>query len=145
MEDPYRLDRFIDAQNDSGEYQSVVSELQNGRKLGHWMWYIFPQVRGLGRSWMSHKYAIASLAEARAYLEHPLLGPRLLECTRLLLRIEDQRASDIFGSLDAMKLRSCMTLFSRADPRQATFRQVLDKYFQGAEDQETVRLLGGDD
>jgi uncharacterized protein (DUF1810 family) len=145
MEDPYRLDRFIDAQNDSGEYQSVVSELQNGRKLGHWMWYIFPQVRGLGRSWTSQKYAITSLAEARAYLEHPQLGPRLLECARLLLRIEGKRASDIFGSLDAMKLRSCMTLFSRADPQQATFRQVLDKYFQGAEDQETIRLLGGDD
>ncbi len=143
MEDPYRLGRFVDAQNRGGSYQDAVAELRAGRKSSHWMWYVFPQVQGLGRSAMAKQYAIASLAEAQAYLRHPVLGPRLVECAQLLLAIEGKGAADIFGSLDAVKLRSSMTLFSRADPQQAVFRQVLDRYFQGSEDQETIRRLGG--
>jgi uncharacterized protein (DUF1810 family) len=142
MEDPYRLRRFVDAQDLNGQYQEVVTELRNGFKSSHWMWYVFPQVRGLGRSWTANEYAIASLAEAQAYLGHPVLGPRLIECARLLLAIDGKSATDVFGSLDAMKLRSSMTLFSRADPQEAVFRQVLDRYFQGLEDLETIRLLG---
>jgi uncharacterized protein (DUF1810 family) len=142
MEDPYRLRRFVDAQNANGTYQEVISELRSGRKSSHWMWYVFPQVKGLGQSSMANHYGIASLAEAQAYLRHPMLGPRLIECAQLLLAIDGKGATDIFGSLDAMKLRSSMTLFSRADPQQAVFRQVLDRYFQGSEDPETIRRLG---
>jgi uncharacterized protein (DUF1810 family) len=142
MQDPYRLRRFVDAQNQNGQYQEIVSELRNGRKSSHWMWYVFPQVKGLGRSLMANEYAIGSLAEAQAFLGHPLLGPRLVECAQLLLAIDGKSAVDVFGSVDAMKLRSSMTLFSRADPQQAVFRQVLDRYFQGSEDQETISRLG---
>lgn len=142
MEDPYRLRRFVDVQNQNGKYQEVVSELRNGRKTSHWMWYVFPQVKGLGRSWMANEYGIGSLAEAQAYLRHSVLGPRLIECAQLLLAIDGKSAADIFGSLDAIKLRSSMTLFTRADPQQAVFRQVLDRYFQGSEDQETISRLG---
>jgi uncharacterized protein (DUF1810 family) len=143
MEDPYRLRRFVDAQNQNGKYQEVISELRGGRKTSHWMWYVFPQVKGLGRSWMANEYAIGSLAEAQAYLRHRVLGPRLIECAQLLLAIDGRSAADVLGSVDAMKLRSSMTLFSRADPQQAVFRQALDRYFQGIEDQETVSRLGG--
>jgi uncharacterized protein (DUF1810 family) len=142
MEDPYRLRRFVDAQNLDGRYQEVISELRTGRKSGHWMWYVFPQVKGLGQSWMANEYAIGSLAEAQAYIAHPVLGPRLIECVRLLLAIDGKSAADVFGSLDAMKLRSSMTLFSRADSQQAVFHQVLDRYFQCSEDPETIRRLG---
>ena len=142
MDDPYRLSRFVDAQNRSGQYQEVVSELRAGRKLTHWMWYIFPQVKGLGRSWNANEYAIGSLAEAQAYLRHPLLGPRLSECSQLVLAVDGKSARAIFGATDEVKLRSCMTLFARADPRQAVFRQVLDRYFQGSEDPETIKRLG---
>jgi uncharacterized protein (DUF1810 family) len=102
-------------------------------------------MRGLGQSPQSHRYGITSLAEARAYLQHPVLGPRLLECTQLVLSIEGQSASRILGSVDAMKVRSCMTLFGRAAPEEAAFREVLDKYFQGSEDEKTLKLLDGDD
>jgi uncharacterized protein (DUF1810 family) len=142
MADPYRLRRFLDAQDLNRTYQQVISELRNGRKSSHWMWYVFPQVKGLGRSWMANEYAIASLDEARAYLQHPVLGPRLVECARLLLAIDGKSAADVLGSLDAIKLRSSMTLFARADPQRAVFCQVLDKYFQGSEDPETIRRLG---
>jgi uncharacterized protein (DUF1810 family) len=144
MDDPYDLERFVDAQDQYGEYARAASELRNGRKTSHWMWYVFPQMRGLGQSQQSHKYGITSLAEARAYLQHPVLGPRLLECTQLLLSVEGRSAVQILGSVDAMKLRSCMTLFSRAAPEESAFRQVLDTYFQGLEDEKTVRLLDGD-
>jgi uncharacterized protein (DUF1810 family) len=144
MDDPYDLERFVDAQDQYGEYARAASELRNGRKTSHWMWYVFPQMRGLGQSQQSHKYGITSLAEARAYLQHPVLGPRLLECTQLLLSVEGHSAVQILGSVDAMKLRSCMTLFSRAAPEESAFRQVLDTYFQGLEDEKTVRLLDGD-
>jgi uncharacterized protein (DUF1810 family) len=143
MDDPYRLSRFVDAQNRHGSYQDALSELRTGRKLTHWMWYIFPQVKGLGRSWNANEYAIGSLAEAQAYLRHPLLGPRLVECSHLLLAVEGKSAREIFGATDEMKLRSSMTLFARADPQRVVFRQVLDRYFQGAEDTETTRRLGG--
>ena len=142
MEDPHRLSRFVQAQDRHGQYQEVVAELRAGRKVSHWMWYVFPQVQGLGRSSMAKEYAIRSLAEARAYLRHPLLGSRLVECSQLLLAIDGKPASEILGPVDAIKLRSSMTLFATADPRQTVFRQVLDRYFQGAEDPETVRRLG---
>jgi uncharacterized protein (DUF1810 family) len=141
MEDLHRLGRFVDAQNANGKYQVVISELRSGRKSSHWMWYVFPQVKGLGQSSMANHYGIASLAEAQAYLRHPVLGSRLIECAQLLLATDGKSATDIFGSLDAIKLRSSITLFSRADPEQAVFRQVLDKYFQGSEDQETIKRL----
>ena len=141
MEDPYRLRRFVEAQDQNGQYHEVISELRNGHKSSHWMWYVFPQLKGLGQSWMANEYAIASLAEAQAYLGHPVLGPRLIECAQLLLAIDGKSATDVFGSLDAIKLRSSMTLFGRADPQQAVFRQVLDRYFQGSEDEETIRRL----
>ena len=143
MEDPYRLSRFVHAQDQAGQYEQVVAELRTGRKVSHWMWYIFPQVKGLGRSAMASEYAIGSLPEAQAYLRHPLLGPRLIECSQLLLAIDGKQAGDVLGSVDAIKLRSSMTLFARADPGQAVFRQVLDRYFQGCEDPETIRRLGG--
>jgi uncharacterized protein (DUF1810 family) len=143
MEDPYRLSRFVNAQNRNGTYEQVTAELRTGRKVTHWMWYIFPQVQGLGRSPMANEYAIGSLAEAQAYLRHPLLGPRLTECAQLLLAIDGKDAPAILGSIDAIKLRSSMTLFARADPQQTVFRQVLDRYFQGSEDPETIKRLGG--
>jgi uncharacterized protein (DUF1810 family) len=143
MEDPYRLERFVDAQDRTGadSYKAAVSELRTGRKVGHWMWYVFPQVAGLGRSWMSREFAISSLAEAQAYLQHPVLGPRLIECTRILLTINGKSASDILGAIDAMKLRSSITLFMSAAPDEAVFREVLEEYFQGSPDQETVARL----
>jgi len=143
--DHYRLQRFVDAQNENGVYRRALSELRSGRKSGHWMWYVFPQLRGLGRSATSHEYGISSLAEARAYLEHPVLGPRLLECARLLLSIDGADADEIFGSIDAVKLRSCMTLFRRAAPENGAFQEVLDRYFEGSADRMTISLLGGDD
>jgi len=141
MEDPYRLERFVDAQDRTGAYKAAVSELRTGRKVGHWMWYVFPQVAGLGHSWMSREFAISSLAEAQAYLQHRVLGPRLIECTRILLEINGKSASDILGAIDAMKLRSSMTLFMSAAPDEAVFRDVLETYFQGSPDQETVARL----
>jgi uncharacterized protein (DUF1810 family) len=106
MEDPYQLKRFVDAQDLTGTYETVVSELRTGRKVGHWMWFIFPQVAGLGRSYMSRQFGISSVAEAQAYLQHPVLGPRLMECTRILIEIKGESATGIFGTIDAMKLRS---------------------------------------
>ena len=111
------LDQFLAAQ--AGVYEGVLDELRRGRKTGHWIWFIFPQVAGLGSSAMSQRYAIGSLDEARAYLEHPVLGTRLRECAGIVLETRDRTASDIFGSLDAMKVRSCMTLFHRAAPDEA--------------------------
>jgi uncharacterized protein (DUF1810 family) len=141
MEDPYRLKRFLDAQNCSGTYKTVVSELRAGQKMGHWMWFIFPQVAGLGRSHMSREFGISSVAEAQAYLRHPVLGPRLRECARILMGIEGKSATEILGGIDAMKLRSSMTLFMSAEPEEPIFREVLAKYYHGSADHETtVRL-----
>ena len=142
MQDQHRLQRFVDAQDDDGTYQSALRELRDGRKRSHWMWFIFPQLAGLGQSPTSRRYAISSLEEARAYVEHPVLGPRLEECARALLQRTGGGARDIFGGIDAMKLRSSMTLFHRADPDNALYREVLDRYFGGEPDEATDRLLG---
>jgi uncharacterized protein (DUF1810 family) len=142
MEDPYQLRRFVEAQE--GVYQGALSELRDGAKLGHWMWFIFPQAKGLGRSERSRYYGIGSLGEARAYLQHPLLGSRLLECAQAVLQVEGRTARAILGGVDAVKLKSSMTLFARAEPEQAVFRHVLDKYYEGDEDQATIRLLQDD-
>ena len=133
------LDRFVTAQE--GIYEDVVAELKAGRKTSHWMWFVFPQVDGLGRSWTSRQYAIRSLDEATAYLAHPILGPRLRECAGLVLATSDRTAEEIFGGIDAVKLRSSMTLFHRAAPGEAAFRDVLDRFYGGVADEATDRIL----
>ena len=133
------LDRFLVAQQ--GVYDGVLRELQAGRKTGHWIWFIFPQISGLGHSAMSQHFAIVSLDEARAYLAHPVLGTRLRECAGILLAIKGQSATEIFGSTDAMKLRSCMTLFLRAAPDEPVFAKVLDRYYGGVADRATDERL----
>jgi uncharacterized protein (DUF1810 family) len=136
----YDLDRFVLAQD--GVYDGVLEELRRGRKVGHWIWFIFPQVAGLGHSSMSQMYAISSLDEARAYLAHPVLGPRLRECAAIVLATEGRTAPEVFGSIDAVKLRSSMTLFHRAAPDEPVFRQVLDRYNDGRADEATDARLG---
>jgi uncharacterized protein (DUF1810 family) len=143
MSDAFSLHRFIDAQDAGGTYDSALAELRAGRKVSHWMWFVFPQIAGLGRSPMAKMYAIASLAEARAYLTDPTLGPRLLEATRVVAELSGSTAQEIFGPIDAIKLRSSMTLFTRAAPDEPLFRRVLDRYFDGASDEETDRRLSG--
>lgn len=133
------LERFITAQERA--YPGAIVELRNGRKAGHWIWYIFPQVSGLGSSSTSRYYAITSLDEARAYLADPVLGARLRECVGILLATTRGSADEILGSLDAMKLRSSMTLFHRAAPDELVFRQVLDRYFEGKPDARTDARL----
>ena len=140
MEDPYRLERFVAAQDD-GSYRDAVAELRAGRKTSHWMWFIFPQVAGLGRSAVAQHFAISSVDEAQAYLRHPVLGPRLRECAQILAGLDGKSADQILGSADAMKLRSSMTLFMTATPDEPVFREVLDKYFGGAADQLTLDRL----
>ncbi|HEX2707608.1 MAG TPA: DUF1810 domain-containing protein [Solirubrobacterales bacterium] len=140
-EDPYRLQRFVEAQEEAGTYERALAELRAGRKASHWMWFIFPQVAGLGHSAMAQTYAIDSIAEARAYLEHPVLGPRLGECVRVLLGLRGRSAREILGDVDAIKLRSSMTLFARAAPEEPTFGRVLDRYYGGSADEETERRL----
>ena len=135
----YDLERFVAAQD--RVYADVVEELRHGRKTGHWMWFVFPQIAGLGFSPMSQRYAISSLEEARAYLAHPTLGARLRECARLLLETTGRTAEDIFGSIDAMKLRSSMTLFGRAVPQEPLFGQVLNRFFGGVPDDATDARL----
>ena len=135
------LERFVTAQDSNGTYTSALSELRAGRKAGHWMWFVFPQVAGLGRSEMSRRYAIASLEEARAYLAHPVLGERLEQCARVLVDLHSRTADEIFGPVDAIKLRSSMTLFARAAPQSPLFRDVLDRYFGGIADDATDALL----
>lgn len=137
--DPYNLKRFVNAQ--APVYRRVVEELRAGQKRSHWMWYIFPQLRGLGSSQIANQYGISSLDEARAYLEHDILGPRLRECARLVVQVEGRSARDIFGSPDDLKLSSSMTLFARATDDNADFVAVLAKYYGGGEDQRTVARL----
>jgi uncharacterized protein (DUF1810 family) len=144
MPDPYRLQRFVIAQDERGTYAAAVAELRAGHKRSHWMWFVFPQLRGLGRSPVSRTYAIASLHEARAYLAHPVLGPRLRECCLILTELEGLTAQDIFGGIDAIKLRSSVTLFRHADPGDLVFEQVLDVYFDGVVDDVTERLLAAE-
>ena len=137
MDDPYDLKRFVTAQDAGGTYQQAVAELRRGRKASHWMWFVFPQIAGLGYSATSRMFAISSLDEARAYLAHPVLGPRLVECATIVAQTQDRTAEQIFGGIDAQKLRSCVTLFQRADPGQPVFGQVLARYFDGRPDPAT--------
>jgi uncharacterized protein (DUF1810 family) len=142
MQDPHALERFVQAQGPL--YRRVLEELAAADKRSHWMWFIFPQLRGLGSSAIARTYGIASLAEARAYLAHPLLGPRLRECTQLLLAAPGEDARRVLGYPDDLKLRSCMTLFARAaaDPAdRGLFQEVLARYFAGAQDPLTCELL----
>jgi uncharacterized protein (DUF1810 family) len=140
-EDPYDLGRFVAAQDAGGTYGRAVAELRAGRKATHWMWFVFPQIAGLGYSPVSRAYAISSLDEARAYLAHPVLGPRLTECAAILTGVPGRTAEQVFGEVDALKLRSSMTLFSRAAPGEPVFRQVLDEYFGGVPDAATEQRI----
>ena len=139
MSDVYNLDRFITAQ--APVYDTVLAELQAGRKSSHWIWFIFPQIAGLGRSGTAQQFAIGSLDEAKAYLQHPVLGPRFRECTQLVLNVEGRTAEEIFGYPDYLKFRSCMTLFLTAATDNALFKSALLKYFHGQPDQLTLDLL----
>jgi uncharacterized protein (DUF1810 family) len=138
-DDPHNLQRFVDAQKPHME--RVYSELRKGRKSSHWMWFIFPQIEGLGESYTSRKFAVASREEAEAYLEHPILGPRLRECTRLVCLLEGRSARQVFGYPDDMKFRSCMTLFANATHDNAVFIEALQKYFEGEFDDLTLEVL----
>jgi uncharacterized protein (DUF1810 family) len=137
--DPYALQRFVDAQ--APVYPQVRAELAAGHKRSHWMWFIFPQLQGLGRSHFARLYGLASLAEAQAYGAHPLLGARLRECTALMLAIEGRSALQVLGSPDDLKFRSCMTLFARALPQEPMFADALRRYFSGQADEATLALL----
>jgi uncharacterized protein (DUF1810 family) len=139
--DPYDLQRFVDAQDADGTYRRAAAELRNGRKDSHWMWFIFPQVAGLGYSHASRIYAISGLAEARAYLAHPVLGPRLVDCAAILTGVAGRTAEQVFGEVDAVKLRSSMTLFMRAAPGEPAFGQVLAQYFDGVPDPATEQRI----
>jgi uncharacterized protein (DUF1810 family) len=141
MSGRFQLSRFVTAQDRAGTYERAVRELRAGRKASHWMWFVFPQIAGLGHSSTSRTYAISSLAEAEAYLRHPLLGPRLIECARILGELSGLTAGEIFGATDAIKLRSSMTLFARAAPENAVFGQVLADYFDGVAAAATERAL----
>jgi uncharacterized protein (DUF1810 family) len=142
-DDPFNLRRFVEAQDDAAIYARALGELRDGRKRSHWIWFVFPQIAGLGSSPMSLAYAIRSLDEARAYLAHPTLGPRLHEsCEALLANDPSLSAEQILGGIDAVKLRSSMTLFLRADPSESLYSAVLDRFFAGEVDPETDRLMG---
>jgi uncharacterized protein (DUF1810 family) len=138
--DPHDLNRFVEAQ--ANDYERALSEIRSGRKQSHWMWYIFPQFNGLGFSSISRRYSVKSVAEAAAYLAHPVLGARLIECAEAVLQVEGRSARDIFSSPDDMKLRSCATLFASVSPAGSVFDQLLSKYFRGERDGKTLRLLG---
>ena len=138
--DPHDLNRFVRAQE--GDYVRALSEIRAGQKRSHWMWYIFPQIAGLGFSAVSVRYSIKSLDEAREYLAHPILGPRLIKCFEALLDVKNLSAFEIFGSPDDRKLRSSATLFAIVSPGDSVFHRVLEKYFDGEMDQKTQRLLG---
>jgi uncharacterized protein (DUF1810 family) len=139
----FRLDRFVSAQDDAGTYESALAELRRGRKVGHWIWFIFPQLAGLGMSSTSRYYAISSLDEARAYLADPVLGPRLVECATVVATSAARSAVEIFGSVDAIKVRSSMTLYLRAEPAQPLWQQVLDRYYNREPDARTDAILSG--
>jgi len=138
--DPHDLNRFVKAQE--AVFENVLRELENGQKKSHWMWFIFPQIEGLGYSEITRYYSIKSLEEARQYLNHPILGPRLLKCTETVLAIDGKTVSEIFGSPDDMKFKSSMTLFACVTESEALFTQVLEKYFDGERDKKTEFLLG---
>ena len=138
--DPHDLGRFVQAQQ--GDYERALAEIRAGRKRSHWMWYIFPQYDGLGFSPTTRRYSIKSVAEAQAYLAHPVLGPRLVEIAEAALRVEGRSALEVFGSPDDMKLRSCATLFAHVSPPGSVFERLLGKYFDGERDDRTLRLIG---
>src|SRR6185437_2293602 len=142
MSDPYDLTRFVDAQH--AVYSRVIAELSDGRKQSHWMWFIFPQIVGLGFSAMAQRFAIGSREEAVAYLAHHVLGPRLIECTRLVLAVEDRTINDILGSPDDMKFRSCMTLFGAVSD-EAIFDEAVTRYCPGGKDRATLTILADQD
>jgi uncharacterized protein (DUF1810 family) len=142
MADPYDLNRFVRAQEAS--YHQALSELEHGRKQSHWMWFVFPQFDGLGWSPTSRFYSIKSEAEARAYLEHPVLGPRLAQCAEAFLAIEGKSATAILGTPDDLKLKSCATLFAHVSPPGSVFERILDKFYAGERDTATLRLLAGE-
>jgi uncharacterized protein (DUF1810 family) len=137
MDDPYNLARFVDAQGPV--YERVVAELRNGRKQSHWMWFIFPQIEGLGSSPMANKFAITSRAEAQAYLEHPILGPRLRDCTRLVTGVPNRSIEDIFGYPDDLKFCSSMTLFAAVAADNKDFTDALDRFYGGKADPATQK------
>ncbi len=137
------LARFRAAQEQGGTFERALAELRAGEKRSHWMWFVLPQLAGLGHSETSRRYALSSLAEARAYLEDPVLGARLRECAAALLEHDGLTAEQILGGVDALKLRSCMTLFARAEPAEPLFAAVLDRYFDGVPDAATDALLAG--
>jgi uncharacterized protein (DUF1810 family) len=139
-DDSHNLNRFVQAQ--ANDFERALAEINNGRKRSHWMWYIFPQIDGLGSSSTTRLYAIKSIAEAEAYLRHPVLGPRLVECSEAVLAVKGRSALEIFGSPDDMKLRSCATLFACVSPAGSVFHRLLEQYFQGERDAKTLRLLG---
>ena len=139
MNDIYDLSRFVRAQQD--DYERALSEITNGQKRTHWMWYIFPQLDGLAFSPTAKRYAIKSVEEARAYLEHPILGPRLLNCAEAVVGVEGRSAAEIFGSPDDLKLKSCATLFSFVAPPGSVFDRLLEKYYRGQRDGKTLELL----
>ena len=141
MDDPFDLQRFVDAQE--AVMPAVRKELREGRKRSHWMWFVFPQIRGLGFSPMAQRYAIGSLDEARAYLAHPVLGPRLRECSALVLAVEGREIGEIFGAPDDLKFWSCMSVFALADPAEAVFGDCLRKYFGGRSDSGTLSRVEG--
>ncbi len=138
-DDPYNLRRFVEAQN--FVYNEVIAELRAGRKTSHWMWFIFPQIAGLGHSTMAQRFAISGRAEAASYLQHPVLGPRLLECTRLVNAVKNRSAEEILGDIDAMKFRSSMTLFAKIAEDASVFEEALAKYYGGALDKATMERL----
>jgi uncharacterized protein (DUF1810 family) len=140
--DPFDLDRFVQAQE--GSYQRALSEIKSGRKTTHWIWFVFPQIDGLGSSSTAKYYAIKSIDEARAYLAHPVLGPRLLEIAEATVAVEGRSAHEIFGSPDDLKLCSCATLFACVAPPGSVFERLLGKYYGGERDDKTLRLLGLD-
>ena len=141
--DPFELRRFVEAQE--GVYAQALAELKGGRKRSHWMWFVFPQFDGLGVSSTAKHYAIKSLDEARAYLAHPLLGPRLRECADALLKVEGRSAAEIMGSPDDLKLRSCATLFAQITPDDSPFARLLQKYYRNQPDLKTLQLLKATD
>jgi len=139
MDDPYDLERFVEAQ--SRVFDVVRSELRQGSKRSHWMWFIFPQIRGLGSSPTAVHFAIASREEAAAYLKHPILGPSLVECTRLVLSVKNRTSEQIFGAIDSLKFRSSMTLFAHVTLKETVFEEALQKYFDGEADDLTLEML----
>ncbi len=139
--DPYRLERFVTAQDAGGTYQRALDEIRAGRKQSHWMWFVFPQIQGLGSSTTAREFAISSLAEAQAYLAHPVLGPRLLECAAAAAALPGRSAEAVFGGIDARKLHSSATLFHRTDPGEPVFSDLLAKYFGSVPDTATDERL----